>query len=101
MNVGTCFPNVVSGQAATAVGSRVLLAIVVWSFSATVSAGAPRVPSGFRAADGAAAEPYTGTGWPRVIVHEDSDMKMVFIPAGEFVMGSPETEAERSADEGP
>jgi hypothetical protein len=41
------------------------------------------------------AEPYTGTGWAKEIVHEATGIEMVFIPAGEFLMGSPPTQAGR------
>jgi formylglycine-generating enzyme required for sulfatase activity len=51
-----------------------------------------RVPSGCRAAPGTQAEPYTKSGWAQAIVHEASGMEMVYIPAGRFFMGSPETE---------
>jgi formylglycine-generating enzyme required for sulfatase activity len=46
-----------------------------------------RVPHGFRASPGTIAEPYTATGWVQSIVHERTGIEMVFIPAGEFIMG--------------
>ncbi|HUT56913.1 MAG TPA: SUMF1/EgtB/PvdO family nonheme iron enzyme, partial [Phycisphaerae bacterium] len=58
-----------------------------------------RVPSGFRAKAGTAAEPYTKTGWAKEIVHEATGIELVFIPAGEFLMGSPASEAQRDDDE--
>ena len=51
-----------------------------------------RVPAGCRAAAGAQAEPYTKSGWAQAIVHEATGMEMVYIPAGTFFMGSPESE---------
>ena len=58
------------------------------------------VPAGFRATPGSAPEPYTGSGWAREVVHDATGIVMVFIPAGSFTMGSPDTEAERDDDEG-
>jgi formylglycine-generating enzyme required for sulfatase activity len=57
------------------------------SFSATPGPGG-RVPTGFRPAAGTAPEPFAETGWAREIVHDKTGMEMVFIPAGEFMMGS-------------
>jgi formylglycine-generating enzyme required for sulfatase activity len=62
-------------------------------------AGELRVPAGCRAKDGTTAEPYSKTGWAKEIVHEKTGIEMVFIPAGEFVMGSPEDEKDRKGDE--
>ena len=39
------------------------------------------------------------TGLPNRIVHKATGAELVLIPAGEFLMGSPESEAERSSDE--
>ena len=58
-----------------------------------------KVPAGFKAAEGTAAEPYTKTGWAKEIVHEATGITMVYIPAGEFVMGSPKDEKSRNGDE--
>jgi len=63
--------------------------------------GALRVPEGFRAAPGTGPEPYTDTGWPKEVIHEKTGIEMVFIPAGEFMMGSPSSESGRDKDEGP
>src|SRR5215217_8156356 len=48
-------------------------------------------------AAGAAADPTTGL--PNRIVHKQSGITLVLIPAGEFLMGSPEDEPERSKSE--
>jgi len=59
------------------------------------------VPYGFRAAPDAGPEPYTNTGWANEVIHKHSGIEMVFIPAGEFQMGSPSSEYGRKDDEGP
>jgi len=46
-----------------------------------------RVPAGCRAAAGTKAEPYTKSGWAQEIVHEATGMEMVYVPAGNFLMG--------------
>lgn len=61
----------------------------------------PRVPRGFGVKAGTTAEPYTGTGWAKEIVHEGTWIELVFIPAGEFDMGSPDSQMHRGRDEGP
>ena len=58
-----------------------------------------RAPQGFRAKPGTLAEPYTKTGWAKEIVHEKTGIEMMFIPAGEFMMGSPPSEPDRNRDE--
>ena len=60
-----------------------------------------RVPEGFKAKAGTVAEPYTKTGWAKEVAHEKTGMELVFIPAGEFQMGSPAEEKDRSDHEGP
>ena len=47
-----------------------------------------RVPEGFRAKEGTKAEPYSNTGYAKQVIHEKTGIEMVFIPAGEFRMGS-------------
>ena len=49
---------------------------------------APRVPPGFRAAPNTTPEPYSNTGWAKEVIHEKTGIEMVFIPAGEYWMGS-------------
>jgi formylglycine-generating enzyme required for sulfatase activity len=66
-----------------------------------VAAQVLRVPVGFNAAAGTAPEPYTNTGWAKEVIHEKTGIEMVFIPAGEFMMGSPDNEKGRFANEGP
>ena len=41
------------------------------------------------------------TGMPLEIRHKQTGMHFVFIPAGEFLMGSPDNEKDRGTDEGP
>jgi len=48
-----------------------------------------RVPPGFRVKAGTRPEPYTNTGYALEVVHEKTGIEMIFIPAGEFSMGSP------------
>ncbi|MEO1997882.1 MAG: formylglycine-generating enzyme family protein, partial [Planctomycetaceae bacterium] len=61
-----------------------------WIAAGIVMADPPARP---RAAD---MKPYT-----EKMEHTDSAFEMVPIPGGEFMMGSPDSEAERNADEGP
>jgi formylglycine-generating enzyme required for sulfatase activity len=46
-----------------------------------------RVPDGFIPAPNTGHDPYTKTGWANEIVHKKTGIEMVFIPAGEFMMG--------------
>lgn len=52
---------------------------------------------GFVPADGSKTD--AATGLPTRIVHKASGIVLVLIPAGEFLMGSPDTEPERSSKE--
>ena len=70
----------------------------VWGQGTTVPAKL-KVPAGFKAAKGTEAETYTNTGWAKEIVNEKVGLEMVFIPAGEFKMGSPAGENYRSSNE--
>ena len=60
-----------------------------------------RVPEGFRAKENTVAEQYTNTGYALEIIHEKTGMPMVFIPAGNFQMGAPDTERNRTPAEVP
>jgi len=53
-----------------------------------------RVPPGFSAVSGAKPEHYTNTGWAKEVIHEKTGIEMVFIPAGQFQMGSNAGESE-------
>ncbi|MCD6404568.1 MAG: caspase family protein, partial [Planctomycetes bacterium] len=57
----------------------------VYSVTASLKKITMRVPAGFRAAPGTAAETYTNTGWAKEVIHEKTGIEMVFIPAGEFM----------------
>jgi len=66
-----------------------LIATLAWLIVSFVSPSAePRVPVGFRAAPGTKPEPYTNTGYALEVIHEKTGIEMVFIPAGDFEMGS-------------
>jgi formylglycine-generating enzyme required for sulfatase activity len=70
------------------------LLIFVLLSASVVMAQAPRpLPNGYTPAHGTAID--TATGLPKRIVHRASGIVLVLIPAGEFVMGSPITEANR------
>ena len=58
-----------------------------------------KVPAGFKAAEGTKPEPYTKTGWAKEIIHEKTGIVLVYIPAGQFLMGSPGDEAGRTDEE--
>ena len=46
-----------------------------------------KTPPGCRATEGTVAEPYSGTGYAREVLHEKSGITLLFVPAGEFRMG--------------
>ncbi len=46
------------------------------------------VPPEFRAKLGTKPEPYKNTGWAKEIIHDETGIEMVFIPAGSLRMGS-------------
>ncbi|MCD6405841.1 MAG: SUMF1/EgtB/PvdO family nonheme iron enzyme, partial [Planctomycetes bacterium] len=71
----------------------------VYSVTASLKKITMRVPAGFRASAGTQAEPYTNTGWAKEVVHVKTGIEMVFIPAGEFMMGSPSGESGRKSNE--
>jgi formylglycine-generating enzyme required for sulfatase activity len=73
-------------------------AVITRALSTSAAPG-PRVPPGFAAKPGTAAEPYSATGWAARIIHEPTGMELAFIPAGNFLMGTPAGEAGRRADE--
>ena len=58
-----------------------------------------KVPRGAVAARGTTPEPYTNTGWAKEIVVTNNGLRleMVFIPAGEFLMGGDQTPGEVAA----
>jgi len=58
----------------------------------------PRVPAGFSPAPNTTPEPYTNTGWAKEVIHEKTGIAMVFIPAGEFWMGSVASEALKAGE---
>ena len=60
-----------------------------------------RVPEGFRAKENTIAEQYTNTGYALEVIHEKTGIQMVFIPAGAFQMGAPESERNRASAETP
>jgi formylglycine-generating enzyme required for sulfatase activity len=60
-----------------------------------------RVPDGFVPAPDTQPEPYTNTGWAKDIIHEKTGVEMVFIPAGEFMMGAPFSKEGRLMHESP
>jgi len=74
-----------AGGALFALGAVAALAV------AGLSLAPGRAPEGFLRA------PWAGrdlrTGWAKEIIHEASGMRLLFVPAGEFIMGTDEGEA--------
>ena len=73
--------------------------LIVFALLCVGSCKSLKAPEGFDPAPNTGAEPYMNTGRPLEIIHRRTGIAMVFIPAGEFTMGSPETEADRDEDE--
>lgn len=68
--------------------------------TAPAAGDAPRAPAGCRATS-ADAEPWSNTGWAKEIEHEATGLRLAFVPAGTFTMGSPPDEKARTDDEIP
>ena len=60
-----------------------------------------KIPAGCRIKPGSEAERDTNSGWAKEVIHETSGVELVYVPRGEFTMGSPAGEAGRYDDEGP
>jgi formylglycine-generating enzyme required for sulfatase activity len=65
------------------------------TWSAELGRVSMRIPPGFSAVEGTVPEPYSGTGWAKEVFHEPSGITLVFVPAGNFMMGSPLSEEGR------
>ena len=65
------------------------------------AAGNWSLPQGVRPVPESGLELYTNTGSPKEVVHEKTGIQMVFIPAGELMMGSLATEKDHFPEEGP
>lgn len=78
-----------------------LLAVVILTIglgAAQIEPQPPRrLPDGYSKAQGAATD--AATGLPKRIIHKASGIVLVLIPAGEFVMGSPQNETNRLRSE--
>jgi formylglycine-generating enzyme required for sulfatase activity/serine/threonine protein kinase len=57
--------------------------------------------SHFRPLPGTGQEPYADTGLPCEIIHARTGIELIFVPPGEFVMGSPQSDRSRNEDETP
>ena len=49
--------------------------------------GQLKVPPGCRPAEGTTAEPYTGSGFAKEVIHLKSGIRLLFVPAGKLIMG--------------
>ena len=58
-----------------------------------------KVPIGCKAKPGSVEEPYTKSGWAQSVIHKKTGIELVYVPAGTFMMGSPETEEDRYDNE--
>jgi len=74
-------------KAAITAGVAICAALLVAGAGGGGERDVGRAPTGCRAKSGTTREPYTKTGWAREVVHENTGMALVFMPAGEFLMG--------------
>jgi len=78
-------------------GGQILLVLVLAGSVAAQSSQQYRLPVGYAPAPGTTTD--AKTGLPKRIVHQASGISLRLIPAGEFMMGSPTTEANRMRSE--
>ncbi len=69
------------------------LAVVMFALPQVSTQQQGRLPDAYIAAPGTATD--AATGLPKRVIHKLSGVVLVLIPAGEFVMGSPKSEANR------
>ena len=65
----------------------ILLAILTANAFCATEPGSLIVPQGCTAGPNAIPEPYTNTGYANTIIHQKTNIELVFIPAGDFMMG--------------
>lgn len=70
-----------------------LVAVATFALAQVSTQQQRRLPDGYVAAPGSATD--AATGLPKRVIHKLSGVVLVLIPAGEFVMGSPKSEANR------